>query len=108
MATGKSPESSASFGKFIREFPQFDIELTRHARERMQENAVTLLDLRKVLQRGYLLLTEQNIRTGRDLYRVAGSDVDNQPLEVVTDLVTTGSGCAKIVTVIRPGRRKNN
>ena len=74
----------------------------------MREYAVVLQDLRKVLQRGYPSQTEPRIPTGRDLYRVAGSDVDNQPLEVVTDLVTTGSGCAKIVTVIRPGRRKNN
>ena len=72
----------------------------------MEEHAVTLPDLRKVLRRGYLLRAEPNIRTGRDLYRVAGRDIDNRALEVVVDPDTTGPGCAIVVTVIEPGKRK--
>ena len=106
MASGISPETIAHFRNFIRNFQNFDIELTKHARERMEEHTVTLQDLRKVLQRGYLSRAEPNIRTGRDLYRVAGRDIDNRPLEVVVDLDTTGSGCVIVVTVIEPGRRK--
>ena len=106
MRSSVSPESIAHFRNFIRNFQNFDIELTKHARERMEEYAVTLQDLQKVLQRGYPSRAEPNIRTGRDLYRVAGHDIDNRPLEVVVDLDTTGSGCAIVVTVIEPGKQR--
>ena len=106
MGSHIPPEFIAHFRNFIRNFQNFDIVLTWHARGRMEEYEVTLPDLRKVLRRGYLLRAEPSIQTGRDLYRVAGHDIDNRPLEVVVDLDTTGSGCAIVVTVIEPGRRK--
>ena len=103
MASRPPPEFVSQFRNFIRDFHDFDIVLTKHARERMEERAVRLPDLQRVLQRGRLLRVEPNIRTGRDLYRVVGHDVDNRRLEVVVDLDATGAGCVVVVTVIEPG-----
>ena len=108
MTSTVSPRDIARYSNFFSDFQYFDIELTDHAKERRQQHGVTLADLRKVLRRGVLLHVEPDIRTGDDKYRVAGSDINNRPIEVVGVLETTGKGCVVVVTIIDPkprGRR---
>lgn len=95
-----------NYRNFFSNFNNFDIELTDHAKQRMQQHGVTLADLRRVLRRGTVLRVEPEIRTGDDKYRVAGTDVDNRPIEVVVVLETTGDGSVVVVTVIDPRPRE--
>ena len=105
MASSVSPGDIADYRNFFRNFQNFGIELTDHAIERMRQHGVTLADLRKVL-RGALRHVEPDIRTGDDKYRVAGTDVDNRPIQVVVVLETTGDGNVVVVTVIDPTPRE--
>ena len=85
---------------FFRDFPNFNIRLTRHARIRMQERDIRLPQIRTVLMTGSLVHVEPDIRTGLDKYRVAGSDADGRRLEVVASLEETGPGHVVIITAI--------
>ena len=58
--------------KFFHEFPRFDIWITQHARERMREREIDLLQVRTVLRSGAVQLVEPDIKTGDDKYRVVG------------------------------------
>jgi len=101
MATSTPPNRfTANFRNFFREFPNFRIRLTRHARERMQEHSIRLPQIRSVLRSGTVVRVEQDIRTGEDKYRVAGCDTDERNLEIVAVLEETDSGRVIIVTVI--------
>ena len=100
MVDDVSPKGNADYRNFFRHFQNFSIEITTHANQRMQQHGVTLADVRTILRRGGLRHVERDIRTGEDKYRVAGSDIDNRPFEVVVVLDTTGDGCVVVVTVI--------
>ena len=90
----------AYFRNFFREFPDFSIRLTHHARERMGERGIYLPQIRSVLRSGTVVQVEQDFRTGEDKYRVAGRDADGRNLEVVAILQETEAGRVVIVTVI--------
>ncbi len=101
MAASTPPNRfTTNFRNFFREFPDFGIRLTRHARERMQERDIHLPQIRSVLRSGTVVQVEQDIRTGEDKYRVAGRDTDERNLEIVAVLEETESGRVVIVTVI--------
>ena len=101
MAASTPPNRfQAYFRNFFREFPDFGIRLTRHARERMQERGIRLPQIRSVLRSGTVVQVEQDIRTGEDKYRVAGRDTDERNLEIVAVLEEMESGRVVIVTVI--------
>lgn len=101
MAASTPPEIyRANFRNFFREFPDFGVRLTHHARERMQERGIRLPQIRSVLRNGTVVQVEQDIRTGEDKYRVAGRDTDKRNLEIVAVLEETESGRVVIVTVI--------
>ena len=101
MAASTPPNRfTADFRNLFREFPDFGIRLTRHARERMQERGIRLPQIRSVLRSGTVVQVEQDIRTGEDKYRVAGRDTDERNLEIVAVLEETESGRVVIVTVI--------
>ena len=101
MAASAPPNRlRAYFKNFFREFPDFSIRLTQHARERMRERGIHLPQVRSVLRSGAVVQVEQDIRTGEDKYRVAGSDADGGKLEVVAILQETETGRVVIVTVI--------
>ena len=102
MVDDVSPKGIADYRNFLGAFQKFSIETTKHANQRMQQHGVTLPDLRRILRRGGLRHVERDIRTGEDKYRVAGSDIDDRPFEVVVVLDTTGDGCVVVVTVIDP------
>ena len=104
MAPSVSPRDIAAYRNFFRNFQNFGIEITTHAKQRMQQHGVTLTDLRRVFRPlpGTLLRVESDIRTGDDKYRVEGSDIDNRRFEVVVVLDATGDGCVVVVTVIDP------
>ena len=93
----------ANYRKFFRDFPNFSIELTKHARTRMEQRNIRLPQMRTVLMTGSILPVEPDIRTGRDKYRVFGRDADGRSLEVVATLKQVGLGCVVIVTVIDRG-----
>ena len=90
----------ASYTNFFRDFPNFTIRLTRHARIRMQERDIRLPQIRSVLMTGALVHVEPDIRTGLDKYRVAGRDADGRGLEVVANLDESGPGRVVIITAI--------
>ena len=91
---------SSYYNKFFRDFPNFTIRLTRHARNRMEEREIRLPQIRAVLMTGSILRVEPDIRTGLDKYRVSGRDADGRGLEVVANLEETETGRVVIVTVI--------
>ena len=88
------------YRNFFRDFPNFNIRLTRHARIRMQERDIRLPQVRTVLVTGSLVHVEPDIRRGLDTYRVAGRDADGRHLEVVASLDETGPGRVVIITAI--------
>jgi len=90
----------AYYQNFFRDFPNFTIRLSRHARVRMQERDIRLPQIRTVLMTGSLVNVEPDIRTGLDKYRVAGRDADGRGLEVVANLDETGPGHVVIITAI--------
>ncbi len=101
MSYGIPPERFRAYlNNFFREFPAFRIQLTRHARDRMRERDIGLAQIRSVLRRGSLSRVEQDIRTGRDKYRMAGRDADGRMLEIVVDLIEDGNGTVVVITVI--------
>lgn len=101
MAANRPPNSLTSyFRNFFREFPDFSIRLTQHARERMRERGIHLPQIRSVLRSGTVDRVEQDIRTGDDKYTVAGRDADKRKLEIVAVLQETETGRVVIVTVI--------
>lgn len=101
MKKGTPPDKfRADYGNFFRNFPNFSIHLTEHARTRMKQREIRLPQIRAVLMSGSILRVEPDIRTGLDKYRVSGRDADGRGLEVVANLKTDGLGCAVIVTVI--------
>ena len=89
--------------KFFHEFPRFDIWITQHARERMREREIDLLQVRTVLRSGAVQLVEPDIKTGDDKYRVVGRDADGRTLEVVVNLDETGKGRVDLITVMESG-----
>lgn len=98
----------ANLKKFFREFPDFRIRLTQHARDRMREREILLPQIRAVLESGAVRHVEPDIKTGLDKYRVGGRDADGRSLEVVVNLDETGDGCVIVITVIEsdgPGGR---
>ena len=90
----------ATYRKFLREYPNFGIRLTKHARDRMKERGIRLPQIRTVLTTGSILRVEPDIRSGLDKYRVAGPDADGRSLHVVANLDEGGSGRVVVVTVI--------
>ena len=101
MSKPPSPDNArANFNTFLRDFPNFSIRRTQHARERMRERGIDLLQVRTVLARGSVQMVEPDIRTGNDKYRVAGRDADGRTLEVVVDLDETGEGQVALITVM--------
>ncbi|MDE0391366.1 MAG: DUF4258 domain-containing protein [Rhodospirillales bacterium] len=101
MATSVVPVKYLSqYRNFFRDFPNFNIRLTRHARIRMKERDIRLPQVRTILMTGSLVHVEPDIRTGLDKYRVAGSDADGRQLEVVASLDETGSGRVVVITAI--------
>ncbi len=101
MAANQLPVNhQAYFNNFLRDFPDFGIRLTQHARDRMRDRNIELPQIRTVLKSGSVRLVERDIRTGLDKYRVAGRDADGRNLEVVVNLDETEKGCIVVVTVI--------
>ncbi|MDE0716353.1 MAG: DUF4258 domain-containing protein [Rhodospirillaceae bacterium] len=101
MAASTPPNRfTAYFKEFFREFPDFSIQLTQHARERMRERGINLPQIQSVLRSGKVVQVEQDIRTGEDKYTVAGRDADERNLEIVAVLQETETGRVVIVTVI--------
>ena len=101
VAANQPPDNHwAYFNNFLRNFPDFGIWLTRHARDRMRDRNIGLPQIRTILKSGSVRLVERDIRTGLDKYRVAGRDADGRNLEVVVNLDETGKGCIVVVTVI--------
>lgn len=90
-----TPRDLAAFRNFFRRFPNYNISLTRHARQRMQQRGITLPHINRVLGAGALTDVAPDIKSGQDKYRVAGFDADGRFLEVV---VTLGPG--RRVTVV--------
>ncbi len=90
----------AYYRSFIRNFPNFTVRLTRHARTRMEERDIRLPQIRSVLMTGSLVHAELDIRSGLEKYRVTGRDADGRGLEVVANLEEDGAGRVVIVTVI--------
>lgn len=95
-----SDKFRANYRIFFRDFPNFTIRLTRHARIRMHERDIRLPQIRTVLVTGSLVHVELDIRTGLDKYRVTGRDADGRGLEVVANLDETGPGRVVIITAI--------
>ena len=93
-------EYRSYYRNFFRDFPNFTIRLTKHARTRMEERDIRLPQIRTVLMSGSLLRVEPDIRTGLDKYRVSGHDADGRWLEIVANLDETGAGRVVIVTAI--------
>ena len=93
----KEPTMRARFAHYR---TNFDVVLKKHARRRMKQHDVQLLQIRTVLRTGVIVRVESDIRTGHDKYRVSGHDADGRALEVVANLDETGSGRVVIVTVI--------
>ena len=101
MATSAVPNKyRSSYTRFFRDFPDFTIRLTKHARTRMQQRNIGLPQIRTVLMKGSLVRVEPDIRSGLDKYRVSGHDADGRRLEVVANLDESGAGRVVIVTVI--------
>ena len=101
MAASTPPGKFRSYyAKFFRDFPNFGIRLTRHARDQMEERGIRLPQIRTVLMTGALVHVEPDIRTGLDKYRVAGGDADGRRLEVVANLDESGPGRVIVITVI--------
>lgn len=101
MAASVVPGNYLSqYRNFFRDFPSFNIRLTRHARVRMQERDIRLPQIRTVLKTGSLVHVEPDIRSGLDKYRVAGRDSDGRRLEVVANLDQTGPGRVIVITAI--------
>lgn len=101
MSKPPSPDNArAYFNTFFRNFPNFSIRRTQHARERMRERGIDLLQVRTVLARGSVQMVEPDIRTGDDKYRVVGRDADGRTLEVVVNLDETGEGQVDLITVM--------
>ena len=104
MKKGTPPDRfRADYRNFFRDFPNFSIELTKHARTRMEQRDIRLPQIRTVLMTGSILPVEPDIRTGLDKYRVFGRDADGRSLEVVAILKEVKLGCVVIVTVIDRG-----
>ena len=94
-ARGPSDRDISSFRNFFRDFPDYNIRLTNHARQRMGQREIRLPQIRRILGTGTVREVERDIRTGRDKYRVAGRDADGRDLQLV---VTLGPG--RRVTVV--------
>ena len=97
-ARGPTARDRSAFGKFFRDFPDYDVRLTKHARDRMAERRIRLPQIERVLRTGSLTEVERDIRTGRDKYRVAGRDADGRDLQVVVALGPGGR--VTVVTAI--------
>ena len=101
MATSTPPNKyQANYRSFFRDFPNFNIKLTQHARNRMKERDIQLPQIRTVLMTGSVVQVESDIRTGLDKHRVSGRDADGRGLEVVANLNEGGPGRVVIVTAI--------
>ena len=92
---GPTNRDRSTFDKFFREFPDYDVRYTKHARERMAEREISAAQIDRVLQSGSLTEVDRDIRSGQEKYRVEGYDVDEQRIVVV---VTLGPG--RRVTVV--------
>ena len=90
----------SNLSTFFRDFPDFGIRITQHARERMRERGIGLPHVRTVLKSGAVRQFELDIKTGLDKYRVVGRDADGRTLEVVVNLDETGKGHVVIITAI--------
>ena len=96
---GPTNRDRSTFAKFFRDSPDFDVRLTKHARDRMAERRIRLPQIERVLRTGRLTEVERDIRSGRDKYRVAGRDADGRALEVVVSLGPAGR--VTVVTAIQ-------
>ena len=99
-ASTPSDKYISYYREFFRNFPNFHIRLTKHARTRMRERHIQLLQIRTVLVNGSLVQVESDIRTGLDKYRVTGRDADGRDLEVVANLEEGGPGRVIVITAI--------
>ncbi len=99
-----SPKSLSLYRNFFRNFPEYDIRLTRHADSRRNERGFgfTLPVLRAVLRRGRIIRVEFDSGTGDERFVVAGRDVDGLRMELVVALDRTMDGCVHVITVIDP------
>ena len=95
-----SNKYNSYYNGFFRDFPNFSIGVTKHARARMEQREIQLPQIRTVLRTGSVVQVESDIRSGLDKYRVSGHDADGRSLEVVVNLDETGTGRVVIVTVI--------
>lgn len=87
MATrGPTNRDRSTFAGFFRDFPDYKIRLTNHAREQMAKRGIEAAQIERVLRTGSLTAVEPDIRTGRDRYRVEGRDRDRRDLTVVIAL----------------------
>ena len=93
-------DARSNLNTFFRNFPDFGIRITQHARERMRERGIGLPQIRTVLKSGAVHQFELDIKTGLDKYRVVGSDADGRTLEVVVNLDDTGKGHVVFITAI--------
>ena len=90
----------SAFRNFFRDFPDYGVRLTAHARERMAQRRIRLPQIRQVLRAGRVREVGRDIRTGQDKFRVAGRDADGRELEIV---VALGPGDrVTVVTAILP------
>lgn len=87
MATrGPTDRDRSTFGRFFRDFPDYGVRFTNHAREQMAERGIEAAQIERVLRTGSLAAVEPDIRTGQDRYRVEGRDRDGRDLTVVVAL----------------------
>lgn len=66
-ARGPSDRDMSSFRNYFRDFPDYNIRLTNHARQRMEQREIRLPQIRRILGTGTVREVERDIRTGRDL-----------------------------------------
>lgn len=100
VGRGPTGRDLAAFRNFFRDFPDYGVRLTRHARERMAQRRIRLPQIKQALETGWIREVERDIGTGQDKFRVAGRDADGRELEVV---VALGPGRrVTVVTAIQP------
>ena len=66
----------------------------------MRQRNIQLPQILTILRSGSLVRVESDIKSGLDQYRVSGRDADGRRLEIVVNLVESGTGRVDVITVI--------
>lgn len=94
MAT--DPYQTHVHKQWLKDNAGYDVKLTRHGREEMRNDDVTLLQIRHVIEHGVVTEVALDIRSGKEKIRLEGNDQNGRHLAVVINRLEDGN--VKLIT----------